>query len=229
MKNLKTAFLLIISLPFVNYLYAVDIAQPKIPSVENKISQEILPPEVFMNQALLYGLKATQMSGMAAQNDAGKKVKEFAQSIINANAQANTELLALAKTKSITLPAGKPEEGQRPDGRVDSAPTTLQDTSRNQNKGEAGNTGQPKGVMLNGFNMLRNDDIQKAVASLKELKGKSFDDAYLSASVQDHQNIIALYEAGSKSSDVDVKRYVLKYLPKFKAHLKLLNSMLKAK
>ncbi|RZK13330.1 MAG: DUF4142 domain-containing protein, partial [Pedobacter sp.] len=151
MKNIKAAFAILMSLSVGNYLYANDIAEPKILRVETKILQEVLPPEVFMNQALLYGLKVTQMSGIAAQNAASKKVKDFAQSIIDGHAEANTELLALAKTKNITLPAGKPEEGQRPDGRVDSAPTTLQDTSRNQNKGEAGNSGQPKGIMLNGF------------------------------------------------------------------------------
>lgn len=229
MKNIKAAFAILMSLSVGNYLYANDIAEPKILRVETKILQEVLPPEVFMNQALLYGLKVTQMSGIAAQNAASKKVKDFAQSIIDGHAEANTELLALAKTKNITLPAGKPEEGQRPDGRVDSAPTTLQDTSRNQNKGEAGNSGQPKGIMLNGFSMLRNTEIQESVNRLKDLKGKSFDEAYLSASIQDHQNMISLFEAGSKSTDVAVKKYAQKYLPKLKAHLRQINSMLKAK
>ncbi|RZK37394.1 MAG: DUF4142 domain-containing protein [Pedobacter sp.] len=229
MKKIKTAFALLISLSIGNSLYADNSAGPKILRVETTISQEVLPPEVFMNQALLYGLKVTQMSGIAAQNAESKKVKDFAQLIIDGHAQANTELLALAKTKNITLPAGKPEEGQRPDGRVDSAPVTLQDTSRNENKGEAGNTGQPKGVILNGLNMLRNDEIQESVSRLKDLKGKSFDDAYLAASIQDHQNMISLFEAGSKSTDAAVKKYAKKYLPKLKTHLSQLNTMLKAK
>lgn len=229
MKNIKTAFALLMSLSVGNYLYASEIAEPKILLTEAKIPQEVLPPEAFMNQALLYGLKVTQMSGVAAQNAGNIKVKNFAQTIIDGHAQANTELLALAKTKNFALPASKPEEGQRPDGRVDSAPTTLQDTSRNQNKGEAGNNGQPKGIMLNGFSMLRNAEIQESVNRLKDLKGKSFDDAYLAASIHDHQNMISLFEAGSKSTDVAVKKYAQKYLPKLKTHLRQLNSMLKAK
>ncbi|WP_316807802.1 DUF4142 domain-containing protein [Pedobacter agri] len=228
MKNIKTAFAILLTISLGNNLYAHDILGDMPRQPESGMIQEVLPPEVFMNQALLYGLKATQMSGIAAQNGS-QKVKGFAQTILDAHAQANTELLALAKSKNITLTASKNEEGQRPDGRVDSAPTTLQDTSRNQNQGEAGNTGQPKGVMLNGFAMLRNADLQQSVNKLKDVKGQDFDQAYITSSIQDHQNLIVLFEAGSKSTDAAVKKYAKKYLPKFKTHLTQLNAMLKAK
>jgi len=225
MKNFNTAFALLITMSVGNQLSADELTGFEHKPIRIVYAQRNLPPEVFMNQALLYGLKETQLSGVAAQNAGSEKIKSFAKSVLDYHTEANKELLAIARSKKFSLPASKPEEGQRPDGRVDSAPTTLQDTSRNQNQGEAGNSGQPKGVMLEGFSMLRDADIQKSVIKLKDLKGKEFDEAYLSTGVQDYQNLVALFEAGSKSSDVSVKKFAKKHLPRFKSRLKELTAI----
>ncbi|RZK91482.1 MULTISPECIES: DUF4142 domain-containing protein [Pedobacter] len=228
MKNIKTAFALLLSFSLGNSLYATEAPSRKLTGqIEKSFIQDVFPTEAFMNQALLYGLKEVQKSGIAAQNAGNEKIKRVAKSALDLHTAANKELIALAKIKNITLTASKPDDGQRPDGRVDSAPTTLQDTSRNQNQGEAGNTGQAKDVMIQGFKMLRDADIQESISKLKAVKGENFDNAYLASSIQDYQNIVALFEAGSKSADKEVKAFSKKYLTKFKAHLSQVTAMVK--
>ena len=227
MRNLKSSFAFVIGLSIAASATASERITPSVNVITHERKQNVLPPEVFMAQAMRYGIKSLQMSGLAAEISKDQKIKSFSTSVLDLHTKANQELLNLAKTKNISLPTSKLPEGQRPDGRVDSAPTNLLDTSRNQNQGEAGNTGQPKGVMVEGFAMLSDADMQQSIMKLNQLKGENFDNAYLAASLKDHQNVVALFEAGSKSSDKDVKKYALKYLPKLKAHLAQLSAMAK--
>ncbi|RDC57910.1 DUF4142 domain-containing protein [Pedobacter chinensis] len=225
MKNIKSAFVLLIALSMGNGLIAAEEPIIKLKHPVFAPLQNILPPEVFMTQAMRYGMKETQMSGIAVENSSDRKIKTFAKRILDDHAAAKEELLTLAKARNITLPTSKPQGGQRPDGRIDSSPNNLQDTSRNQNQGEAGNSGQVKGVMFQGFKMLQDADVLNSVNKLTDLKGNEFDEAYIAMSIEDHRNIVALFEAGSKSSDAAVKRYSLKYLPKFKTHLAQITAM----
>jgi len=225
MKNIKSTFVLLIALSIGNVLVSAEEPIIKLKHPAFTSLQNVLPPEVFMTQALRYGMKETQMSGIAAENSNKGKIKAYAKTVLDDHAAAKEELLALAKTKNIALPTSKPQGGQRPDGRIDSSPNNLQDTSRNQNQGEAGNSGQVKGVMFQGLKMLQDVDILSSVNQLNNLKGNEFDADYITMSIEDHRNIVALFEAGSKSSDVAIKRYSLKYLPKFKAHLAQVTAM----
>ncbi|TCD27043.1 DUF4142 domain-containing protein [Pedobacter psychrodurus] len=177
----------------------------------------------FLQRAALAGMKEVLIGEIAANKAVGKKVKAFGQMMVAEHIKANEELRALAKLKKVDLPMSTPEGGQRPDGRVDSSPENLRDTSRNKNTGgEAGNTGQSK--TDNGVNEA---DVNTAKEKLIGLSGIVFDKAYIEMMVSDHQMAVALFEKAAQSNDGAVKAYASKYLPVLKKHLKQIKALAK--
>ncbi|MBE5319945.1 DUF4142 domain-containing protein [Pedobacter sp. MR2016-19] len=118
----------------------------------------------------------------------------------------------------------RPEGELRPDGRVDSSPENMRDTSRTKNAGgEAGNTGLAK-ITANGTTEA---DVTNAIEKLNNLSGASFDKAYVGMIVADHQNAVSLFERATQSTDPAVKAYANKYLPVLKKHLKQIQALAK--
>lgn len=188
--------------------------------VDYTYRQDTITTVQFLQQAAIAGMKEVLTGKLAADKATDKKVKAFGQMMVDDHNKANEELRLLAKLKKITLPMSTPEGGQRPDGRVDSAPENLKDTSRTRNAGgEAGNTGLAKKT-LNG---PTETDVTQAINQLNNLSGSAFDKAYVEMMVLDHQNAVALFEKAAQSADVDVKKYAGKYLPVLKKHLKQVN------
>ncbi|KQM72688.1 hypothetical protein ASE74_22725 [Pedobacter sp. Leaf216] len=178
-----------------------------------------LTTEQFLQQAAIAGMKEVLTGKLAADKAADKKVKAFGRMMVDDHTKANEELKVLAKLKKVNLPNSTPDDGQRPDGRVDSAPENLKDTSRVKNTGgEAGNTG----LTTKGGNEY---DVTNATEQLNKLSGTSFDKAYVQMMVTDHQNAVALFEKASQSTDAAVKAYANKYLPVLKKHLKEVSTL----
>jgi len=182
--------------------------------------QDTISTEQFLQQAAIAGMKEVLTGKLAADKATDKKIKAFGQMMVDDHNQANEELRALAKLKKVTLPMSTPEGGLRPDGRVDSAPENLKDTSRTRNAGgEAGNTGlAPKTGNAEA-------EVTHAISRLNSLSGGTFDKAYAEMMVSDHQQAVALFEKAAQSSDIDVKKYAGKYLPILKKHLKQVNAL----
>lgn len=181
--------------------------------------QDSLTNAQFLQQAAIAGMKEVLTGKLAADKASDKKIKAFGQMMVDDHSKANEELRALAKLKKIDLPMSSPEGGQRPDGRVDSAPENLRDTSRTKNTaGEAGNTGLSKKTGA------EESTVTDAIEKLKALHGTAFDKAYVDMMVADHQNAIALFEKASMTSDQAIKAYASKYLPILKKHLKQVNA-----
>jgi len=68
------------------------------------------------------------------------------------------------------------------------------------------------------------------VADMRKKKGVSFDKAYMSMMVDDHQKDIQDYEKASNSlSDGEIKAFATRTLPTLKAHLDSANSINKSK
>ncbi|PWS29277.1 hypothetical protein DHW03_05520 [Pedobacter yonginense] len=210
---------------FVFVLYSTIPARAK--STENSIQaysinpvyQDNIAPDVFINQAVLYGMKAIQMGGLASKKATNPKLKAIGEMMIDQYSKSNQELIALAKTKNIALPMTKPQGGQRPDGRVDSAPENLRDTSRNQNQGEAGNSGTISKSSANTEMVLTDSDLTQSVESLNKRTDKAFDEAYINATTRNYKGLIALYEAGAKSKDKSIRSFSSKSLPAIKKQL----------
>ncbi|MBO9675676.1 MAG: DUF4142 domain-containing protein [Sphingobacteriaceae bacterium] len=184
--------------------------------------QDTLSTAQFLQQAAIAGMKEVLTGKLAADKATDEKIKAFGQMMVDDHNKANEELRVLAKLKKVALPMSTPEGGQRPDGRVDSSPENMKDTSRTRSAGgEAGNTGLAKKMI----NDATETEVTQAIDQLKKLSGSSFDKAYVEMMVLDHQKAVDLFEKASQSSDVDVKAYAVKYLPILKKHLKHVNAL----
>lgn len=217
MKNIistlaKTAVVLLSISSFDQTVLAHDV-QP----VYGHTAKANISVEDFIRQAKLMGMKEVQLSGVANEKSTDPKIKAFAKMIIDDHTKANEELKTLAKIKNVTFPMSTLPGNLRPDGRIDSAPENMKDTTRNQNQPEA--AGNVKSGMPN-----QEGEILKSVDDLKKLNGSSLDQAYVSAMIADHQKAIVLFEEAAKSSDTAVRKYASKQLPKLKAHLKQANT-----
>ncbi|MEH3115825.1 DUF4142 domain-containing protein [Pedobacter terrae] len=184
--------------------------------------QDTITTEQFLQQAAIAGMKEVLTGKLAGDKATDKKIKAFGQMMVNDHNQANEELRTLAKLKKVALPMSNPEGGLRPDGRVDSAPENLKDTSRTRNAGgEAGNTG----LAQKKVNGPTEAEVTQAIDQLRKLNGSSFDQAYVEMMISDHQKAVALFEKAAQSSDADVKRYAGKYLPNLRKHLKQVSAL----
>lgn len=222
MKNIKSSLTIALVSSICYQANAAQAVFPKFAVHQVSLKQDSLSNDVFLKQVMLYGLKQKQLTGLVAENTTNEKTKSIANDILNAFTSTNEELLTLAKSKNVSLPNTKLPGELRPDGRVDSTPENLKDTSRNQNQGEVRNIKQTTSRNLTAFNMLDDAAILRSVNDLKALKGKQFDERFLLTSQQDYQNLIMLLEAGKKSSDMDIKNFASKNLTKFK---KLMNQV----
>jgi putative membrane protein len=63
----------------------------------------------FMQDAAKGGMKEVHMGHMGLEKGTSPGVKEFSQHLINDHTKGNEELTALAKQKSVTLPADDPK------------------------------------------------------------------------------------------------------------------------
>ena len=211
---------MIISATSFNAVAKVDWHYAK--SLDYTLQQDSLTTSQFLQQATILGMKAVLTGKLAADKSSDKKIKAFGQMMVDEHTKANEELRALAKLKKVELPMSTPGGGQRSDGRVDSSPENLRDTSRTKNAGgEAGNTGLAKKTN----NGTTEAEVTNATEKLNNLSGTSLDKAYAEMTVADHQLAVALFEKASKSTDGAVKAYANKYLPKLKKHLKQINAL----
>lgn len=196
----------------------VALASNRLPISLYNVKAEI-SPEVFIRQASLMGMKELQLSGVANEQSTDAKIKAYAKMMIADHSKANEELVVLAKAKGVNLPMDKMETGTlRPDGRVDSTPENMKDTTRNDNQSEAAGNVKTNAPITNGE--LTEADILKSVDELKKLKGASLDQSYVRTMIADHQKAVALFEEGAKSNDAATRKFASKQLPKLKAHLK---------
>jgi len=199
----------------------IALASDKQPVVQYAGKADI-PVEDFIRQAKLMGMKEVQLSGVANERSTDAKIKAYAKMIIDDHTKANEELKMLAKAKNVTFPMSTLPGNLRPDGRVDSAPENMKDTTRNQNKPEA--AGNSKTTGMAGTAVNEEEATLRLVEDLRKMNGSALDQAYIVAMIADHQKAIALFEEAAKSADAAVRKYASKQLPKLKAHLKQANS-----
>lgn len=176
-------------------------------NVENEADS--LTSEVFLQQASSITMKEMLAANLAVEKGSDR-IKTLGRTMVLRLAQVNEETRALAKLKKVALAMSTPEEGQRPDGRVDAVPDNLKDTTRNKNAGgEAGNTGHSETAI----NKASDVNVSKSIDNLKKLSGSAFDQAYLNMINEDKQTALPLLQHASKSSDAAIRKFAKKYLP----------------
>ncbi|GGH06280.1 DUF4142 domain-containing protein [Pedobacter zeae] len=206
---------MIISATSFNVIAKADWLYPTL--TEHTHPQDTLTAAQFLQQAAIAGMKEVLTGKLSADKATDRNIKAYGQMMVDDHNKANEELRALAKLKKVALPMSTPDGGQRPDGRVDSSPENMKDTSRTRNaEGEAGNSGLAKKTVSG----TTEAEVIQAIDQLKKLRGSSFDKAYVEMMVSDHQKAVYLFEKASQSSDADIKAYAGKYLPILKKHLK---------
>jgi len=162
----------------------------------------------LLDQMSILCTKHIRASALAITNG-GPTAANWAKQLSPMLMTFNEDIRSLAKNKKVTLSTTLPEGGQRPDGRIDSAPENLKDTARARNNGgEAGNTGEMK-AKPKGINHPANNAL---IESLKKLNGSTFDQAYKNLLVSDRLIAEKLLTQASKSTDAELASFGRKYL-----------------
>lgn len=180
-------------------------------------SEDSLLNENFLKQSSAISMRGLLAANLAIEKGKSAKVKSLGKAMVDRLSEVNEEIRVLAKSQKVTLPMSTPGGGQRPDGRIDSAPENLQDTSRIKNSGgEAGNTGQT----ANSVSGTSQVEVSNSIERLRSLSGAEFDNAYLQMVKEDQIKAISLFQEASKSSDKEIRTFANKYMPMIKKSLK---------
>jgi putative membrane protein len=125
----------------------------------------------FVMKAAMGGMMEVEAGNIAQQNASHDRVKAFGSMMVNDHGKANSELIALAAGRGITLPTALPP------------------------------------------------DMQKHMDEMRKMKGKAFDDHYMSMMVDDHKKDITLFEKQSTGgTDAELKAWAAKTLPVLQMH-----------
>jgi putative membrane protein len=125
----------------------------------------------FVMKAAMGGMMEVEAGNVAQQNGANDRVKGFGTMMVNDHSKANSELMALAGGRGVTLPNALPA------------------------------------------------DMQKHMEEMRKMKGKAFDNHYMSMMVKDHGEDISLFEKQANSgTDPELKAWAQKTLPVLQMH-----------
>jgi putative membrane protein len=125
----------------------------------------------FVMKAAMGSMMEVEAGNAAQQNATNDRVKSFATMMVNDHSKANSELMALASGRGVTIPTAIPA------------------------------------------------DKQKHMDEMRKMKGKQFDNHYMSMMVNDHQKTIADFEKQANSgADAELKAWAQKTLPVLQMH-----------
>jgi putative membrane protein len=81
-------------------------------AVKTGSSATVLPDTVFAAKAAVGGMTEVALGKMAVAKSNDSKIKDFGKMMVTDHSKANAELMSIAKTKNLTLPAGLDAEHQ---------------------------------------------------------------------------------------------------------------------
>lgn len=179
----------------------------------------------FAQRAAESGMMEVEHGRMAASKATNAQVKAFGNKLVKDHTAANNQLMAIAKRKNITLPAGmmKPGDrgsvGSKDDARSDTK--TGKPTSGNPNTtggtNPTGTTGASGTVATTGEARTQTGQDQPWMSQT----GGGFDKGFIDAQVKMHEEAVALFEKQSTGgTDKDLKAFAAKQLPALRGHLK---------
>ncbi|RNL55814.1 DUF4142 domain-containing protein [Pedobacter jejuensis] len=207
----------------ISLLVAVSASSLKAYSnpIKSSAIQDSLSSSLFLQQATILTNEALLTSKIVAEKANNSQLKSLGQQMVDKNIQVMDELRKLGKAKNVNAVNTSPQSGLRPDGRIDSAPINLQDTSRLNNA-----TGEAVGSAKTANSTTTSDvDVAKEVVMLKDLNGSAFDKAYQTIAVNNQTKLIAVLQKGTMSADSEIKKFAKKALTLTKSNLKKLEKM----
>ncbi|WP_421943117.1 hypothetical protein [Pedobacter sp.] len=220
-KLLNLAFYALISLTFISAIPVVGKI-PHLKYAKKKHSLDSLSDARVIKQLYINSTQALLSSKLATYKSKNSRLKVLTEEIVERQIALNEDLRALSKAKGIDLPMSTPEGGLRPDGRIDSAPENLRDTSRIQNAGGEAVVQSGKKPQAN---IIDEVSVSTEVNRLKNLDEKSIDKAYQQSATTNQNQLIALLEEAGNSTDSEIKVFSKKYLPQAKQQLKKLGNI----
>lgn len=177
----------------------------------------------FAMKAAASGRAEIDMGQMAARQASNEEVKQFAQRLVDDHLKANSELMQLAQSKGITLPAAVSPGVV--DTINDSATTaTGQHISGAVGQQKAGAAQHSEKTVSEPVNKdsnkaVKNSGHKKMMDKMAKLSGAEFDREFMKHQVADHDKAVALFEKQSRNGkDAELKAFALRTLPTLKEH-----------
>jgi putative membrane protein len=198
-------------------------------SMQNTSSQALSSDDrKFITEAAHGGMMEVHLGHMAVDKATNPDVKQFAQRMVDDHSRANSELMALASQKGITLPASSDSAMMNQNNTSSSTPTsTAQPSDEKTGTPTSGTQPSSTDTSASGQRHARVDantgmnlDDQKGMNKLMGLSGDAFDREYISMMVKDHEKAVKDFEkASTKAQDPDVRAFAAKTLPTLREHL----------
>lgn len=184
----------------------------------------------FLTDAAQDGTMEVQMGRLAVDKATNPDVKQFAQRLIDDHSKANSELMALASQKGLTLPATSEAAAVVT---VEASPDQATATAKAMEK-EKEKTADPAASTQRHARVdaEASPKDQKEISKLSELSGDAFDQEFIDIAVKGHEKDVKEFEKiSTKAKDPDVQAFAAKTLPTLREHLQQardLQSRLKA-
>jgi putative membrane protein len=191
----------------------------------------------FIMEAAHDGMMEVKMGRMAADKASNADVKAFGQRMVDDHSRANTELMALASQKGVTLP-GASDMAMTDQSSSNVSNTTAQSSNQQssstsstsgQQSSTSPTTAQPSStdtaaaaqrharVETNTGETLKD---QENTNKMMGLSGDAFDREYMNMMVKDHEKAVKDFEkVSTKAKDPDVRAFAAKTLPTLREHL----------
>lgn len=158
---------------------------------DRKDAKLALMDQRFVHAAGHGGMMEIDAAQLALERGSSQAVKDYARQMIRDHEQANQELMTLAQSKGVKLPA------------------TLEAMHKRLNDQER--------LALRHMVVKHRDERML----LESMSGAMFDQAYIGGQVKDHHQMVGLFEVHSRHSmDPDIKAWATKTLPHLQMHLR---------
>lgn len=185
----------------------------------------------FIMEAAHGGMMEVKLGHMAADKATNADVKAFGQRMVDDHSKANSELMALASQKGITLPGAS--DMAMTDSSSNMSSTTAQSsdqqssTTSSTSSSTSSTSGQQSMDTASGQRHARMDAStsetlkdQENTNKLSNLSGDAFDREYVNMMVKDHEKDVKEFEkVSTKAKDPDVRAFAAKTLPTLREHL----------
>jgi putative membrane protein len=183
----------------------------------------------FIMDAAHGGMMEVKLGQMAVDKATNPDVKQFGQRMVDDHSKANSELMALASQKGITLPASSDSAMMtQSDQSSSTSPATAQSTA--QQSSTSSSSSSQQGSMDTSASGQRHARVdantgetmkdQEGMNKLSGLSGDAFDREYINMMVKDHEKDVKEFEkASTKAKDPDVRAFAAKTLPTLREHL----------
>jgi putative membrane protein len=182
----------------------------------------------FIMNAAHGGMMEVKLGHLAVDKATNPDVKQFGQRMVDDHSKANSELMALASQKGITLPASSDSAMMiQNDQSSSTSPSTAQSTDQQSSTSSSGSQQSSMDTSTSGQRHARVDTNtaemlkdEEGMNKLSGLSGDAFDREYVNMMVKDHEKDVKEFEkASTNAKDSDVRAFATKTLPTLREHL----------